>query len=85
MSGATTDPAELLSASQVAALLHIRKQDALDLIASGEIPTITLGDRYPRVLRATLLEWLKRRECVIAGVSSDGNSTEPSRGFRLVR
>lgn len=84
MSGATTDAAELLSASQVAALLHLRKQDVLDKIAAGEIPTITLG-RHPRVLRATLLAWLKTRECVIAGVSSDGNLQEPSRGFRLVR
>lgn len=57
------DPAELLSASQVAALLHVRKQDVLDRIASGEIPSVKLG-RHPRVLRASLVAWLRTREQV---------------------
>lgn len=65
MSEATNDPAELLSASQIAALLHVRKQDALDLIAAGEIPTVRIGQyRHRRVLRQSLIAWLKSKEVI---------------------
>lgn len=54
-------PAELLSANQVAKLLHKRKQDVLDLIAAGEIPTVTLG-QHRRILAHRLLAWLQSKE-----------------------
>lgn len=60
-----SDQAELLSASQVAALLHLRKQDVLDLIGSGQIPTVKLG-KHPRVLRKTLIAWLEAQQDHVA-------------------
>ena len=76
------DPAELLSANRVAALLHLRKQDVLDRIAQGDIPSVHLG-RYPRVLRADLLAWLRDRTharlpgSAPSGAPSAGNNREP--------
>jgi hypothetical protein len=50
------DPAELLSASRVAGLLHVRKPDVLDMLAAGSIPSVTLrGKRL--VPRWMLTEW----------------------------
>jgi excisionase family DNA binding protein len=56
-----SDPAELLSASAVARLLHLGKQEVLDMVAAGRIPTITIG-RHPRVMRASLVRWLESKE-----------------------
>lgn len=39
------DPAEMLSASRVAALLHRGKQDTLDDIRAGRIPSVEWGGR----------------------------------------
>jgi excisionase family DNA binding protein len=54
------DPAELLSGSQVARLLHRDKQEVLDLIASGAIPSLWTG-KVRRVPRWALIEWQRRQ------------------------
>lgn len=54
------DPAELLSGSQVAVILHVDKQKALDWIADGTIPSVTIGSNR-RVPRWALIEWQRDR------------------------
>jgi excisionase family DNA binding protein len=57
---AAHDPAELLSGSEVARLLHRDKQEVLDLIASGAIPSLWTG-KVRRVPRWALIEWQRRQ------------------------
>jgi hypothetical protein len=75
------DPAELLSASKVAALLHGRKQDVLDDLAAGRIPSVSWrGRRY--VPRWLLVRWQESLPGVsisaLASGSIPGNRTEPA-------
>ena len=67
------DPAELLSAGKVAALLHRRKQDVLDDIHAGRIPSV--GGKVPRFL---LLEWLRAQAGVSIRVSITRNRDRKS-------
>lgn len=48
------DLAEMLSGSEVARILHRDKQEVLDLIAAGRIPSIGTPRRVPRW---ALIEW----------------------------
>lgn len=49
----------LLSVAQAAALLHIGKDKAYELIASGKLPSVRLGERSVRVPRALLEKWVE--------------------------
>jgi hypothetical protein len=61
-SGRTTvhDPAELLSGSEAARLQHRDKQEVLDLIASGAIPSLWTG-KVRRVPRWALIHWQRQQ------------------------
>jgi excisionase family DNA binding protein len=56
----------LLTMPEVAARLKISLYQARDLGRRGEIPTVTVGDRFVRVRLSTLEEWIRRREQGVA-------------------
>ena len=49
----------LLTVAQAAALLHIGKDKTYELIASGKLPSVRLGERSVRVPRALLERWIE--------------------------
>jgi excisionase family DNA binding protein len=53
---------KLLTMEEVAARLSIKLSRARDLGRRGEIPTVIVGERYVRVRRKALEDWIKRRE-----------------------
>lgn len=58
---ATVDDA-LLTMAQVARRLSINISQARELGRRGELPTITVGERFVRVRASALAEWIRRRE-----------------------
>ena len=48
----------LYTATQVSEILEISRAQAYKLMASGAIPTVTLGERSRRVPIAALQEWV---------------------------
>lgn len=56
----TEDP--LLTMQDVAARLSIKVTQARELGRRGELPTLTVGERFVRVRQSSLAEWIRRRE-----------------------
>jgi excisionase family DNA binding protein len=52
----------LLTMPEVAERLGITEHQAREMGRRGELPIITVGDRFVRVRVAALGEWLRRRE-----------------------
>jgi excisionase family DNA binding protein len=59
---AVSDPAELLTAADVAKILSVPEERVWELSRGGEIPTITLGKRTRRYRREAVLNWLEEIE-----------------------
>jgi excisionase family DNA binding protein len=64
----TVDQDELLTMPHVARLLKVSVGRAYELHRSGELPSVTLGERQVRVRRRDLIEYLQKRR-TLAGVA----------------
>lgn len=52
----------LLTMQDVASRLSIKVSQARELGRRGELPTVTVGERFVRVRESSLEEWIRRRE-----------------------
>jgi excisionase family DNA binding protein len=51
----------LLKAKDIQAILGVGRTKAYEMMASGELPVIRVGDRSPRVPASELKKWLAQR------------------------
>jgi excisionase family DNA binding protein len=52
----------LLTMPEVAERLGVTEHQAREMGRRGELPTLTVGDRFVRVRAVTLDDWIRRRE-----------------------
>lgn len=56
------EPDRMLTMPEVAALLGITEHQAREMGRRGELPVLTVGERFVRVRAGALEEWIRRRE-----------------------
>lgn len=64
MNGGEAEEPDVLTVPEAAAFLRLHPKALYKLIDDGTVPYVRVGPRRIRLLRSSLVEWLKSREIV---------------------